>query len=249
MRPVNNCRSSHDIRMAHADSFAGWFEPLFAINVTRYLLQLYCNAVSARLCVALNQMPDCKYWVFTAVWLKVPFSTMTPRHRVIGSRPLEPWIRIRCALETSGTDYIVTRRYTRQSGALKSWSDLARDVANWSLQLLKWRREGRGNCKVPSQQSETRKSRSSDGILNWIRSKCVVTVRWSQAEPNFCLLHLWHRVVQNIVCRCACNTVVLLCHSLIYHMSTTWLFTHYSNMVKGEQGGWTTQGVTPGWDP
>jgi hypothetical protein len=100
---------------------------------------------------------------------------MTSRHWVIGSRPLEPWIWIHCSLETSGTDYVVTRRYTPQSGALKSWSDLAKDVANRNLQLLKWRREGRGHCKVPSKQSESRKSRSSDGILNWIRSECVVT--------------------------------------------------------------------------
>jgi len=47
-----------------------------------------CN--SSSLCVASNQMPDCKYRVFTAVRLKAPFSTMTPRHWVIGSLPLEP---------------------------------------------------------------------------------------------------------------------------------------------------------------
>lgn len=179
MRPANNCRSSHDVRMAHADSFAGWFEPMSAINVTRYLLRLYCNAVSAAVFMQLRI--KCRT-ASIAVWLKAAFSAMTPRHWVIGSRPLEPWIWIHCSLETSGTDYVVTRRYTPQSGALKSWSDLARDVANWKLQLLKWRREGRGHCKVPSQQSETRKSRSSDGILNWIRSECVVTEQNLYAE-------------------------------------------------------------------
>ena len=136
------------------------------------------RCISCSLYVASNQMPHWKYWVFTAVWLKASFSAMTLRHRVIGSRPLEPWIWIHWSLETPGTDYVVTRRYTAQSEALKSWSDLARDVTNWSLQFLRWH----GHCKVPSQQSETRKSRSPDRFLNWIRSECIVTEQNLYAE-------------------------------------------------------------------
>jgi hypothetical protein len=71
---------------------------------------------------------------------------------------------------------------------------------------------------------------------HWTKFVC-----WSQIEPNSWSLHLWHKVVQNIVCRCACNTVLLLCHSLVYHISTTWLLIHYSNMVKSEQGEWNGQ--------
>jgi hypothetical protein len=48
------------------------------------------HCISYSLYVASNQMPDCKYWGFTAVWFKAPFSTMIPCHWVIGSRPLEP---------------------------------------------------------------------------------------------------------------------------------------------------------------